>query len=192
MAIMLIGSPFISLGLQRFPTLRRMGGCAGLAIMFSGLLIASSTDSSTVLLWTQGVMYGFGALLVYFPAMFLIDEAMARHWVGIWVIAFHPELGNEPGIAGESPKELEDVVDYYSRRSSSTRKKLGTASQVVAIEVTGGGQHAILQYCYEPDDRDYHCKLRTDAKPVAVLRASHRRSSQVTSATGRTEPAYIG
>jgi MFS family permease len=74
MAIMLIGSPFISLTMQRFPNLRRVGGCVGLAIMFSGLLIASSTDSSTVLLWTQGVMYGVGALLVYFPAMFLIDE----------------------------------------------------------------------------------------------------------------------
>ena len=74
MAIMLIGSPFISLTLQRFPNLRRAGGCVGLAIMFSGLLIASSTDSSMVVLWTEGVMYGVGALLVYFPAMFLIDE----------------------------------------------------------------------------------------------------------------------
>lgn len=74
MAIMLIGSPFISLVLQRFPNLRRVGGCVGLAIMFSGLLIASSTESSMVVLWTQGVMYGVGALLVYFPAMFLIDE----------------------------------------------------------------------------------------------------------------------
>ena len=74
MAIMLIGSPFISLTLQRFPNLRRVGSCVGLAIMFSGLLIASSTNSSMVVLWTQGVMYGIGALLVYFPAMFLIDE----------------------------------------------------------------------------------------------------------------------
>ena len=74
MAIMLMGSPFISLGLQLFPNTRRVGGCVGLAFMFSGLMIASSTDSPLVVLWTQGVMYGIGALLVYFPAMFLIDE----------------------------------------------------------------------------------------------------------------------
>lgn len=36
--------------------------------------IAASTNSSIVVLLTQGVMYGVGALLVYFPAMFLIDE----------------------------------------------------------------------------------------------------------------------
>jgi MFS family permease len=73
-AIMLIGSPFVSLILQRFPNLRRVGGCIGLAIVFLGLYIASATDSSKVVLWSQGVMYGFGALLIYFPAMFLIDE----------------------------------------------------------------------------------------------------------------------
>ena len=74
MAIMLIGSPFVSVALQRFPNLRRPGGCVGLAIMLTGLLIASWTNSATVILWTQGVMYGIGALVVYFPAMFLIDE----------------------------------------------------------------------------------------------------------------------
>ena len=40
MSIMLIGSPFISLTLQRFPNLRRVGGCLGLAIMFSGLHVS--------------------------------------------------------------------------------------------------------------------------------------------------------
>jgi MFS family permease len=73
-AIMLFGSPMVSLLLQRYPNLRIGGGCVGLAIMFIGLYIASCTNSSTVLLGTQGVMYGLGALLVYFPAMFLIDE----------------------------------------------------------------------------------------------------------------------
>jgi MFS family permease len=74
MAIMNIGSPLVSLAIQRFPRLRRPGGCVGLALILSGMLIAASTSSPTVVLWTQGVMYGIGALMVYFPAMFLIDE----------------------------------------------------------------------------------------------------------------------
>lgn len=112
MAIMLIGSPFISLGLQRFPNLRRVGGCVGLAIMFSSLLIASWTNSSTVLLWTQGVMYGVGALLVYFPALFLIDEwfverkgfAFGISWAGT-------------GIGGAStPFLLQWLLDTHGHR----------------------------------------------------------------------------
>lgn len=74
MAIMLIGSPVVSLVLQRYANIRRLGGCVGLTMMLSGLLIASYTNSPMVILWSQGVMYGLGALLVYFPAMFLIDE----------------------------------------------------------------------------------------------------------------------
>jgi MFS family permease len=74
MAIMLIGSPLVSLILQRFPSFRRSGGCVGLAIIFLGLFIASVTDDSIIVLLSQGAMYGVGALLVYFPAMFLIDE----------------------------------------------------------------------------------------------------------------------
>jgi MFS family permease len=74
LAVMLIGSPLVSVAMQRIPQSRRIGGCAGVAVMVAGLLIASVTDSSMVLLWTEGFMYGLGALVVYFPAMFLIDE----------------------------------------------------------------------------------------------------------------------
>ncbi len=114
MAIMLIGSPFISLALQRFPSLRRVGGCIGLAIMFSGLIAASSTDSSMVVLWTQGVMYGVGALLVYFPAMFLIDEwfverkgfAFGISWAGT-------------GVGGAStPFLLQWLLTSYGHRTT--------------------------------------------------------------------------
>lgn len=113
-AIMLIGSPLISLGLQRFPNLRRVGSCGGLAVMVAGLLVAAATDSSMVVLWTQGVMYGVGALLVYFPAMFLIDEwfverkgfAFGVSWAGT-------------GVGGAStPFLLQWLLNSYGHRTT--------------------------------------------------------------------------
>jgi MFS family permease len=114
MAIMLMGSPLISLLIQRFPFLRRPGGCVGLAIMFAGLIAASTTDSAKVVLWTQGVMYGVGALLVYFPAMFLIDEwfverkgfAFGISWAGT-------------GVGGATtPFLLQWLLDAYGHRTT--------------------------------------------------------------------------
>ena len=42
--------------------------------MIAGLVIASFCNSVGALLATQGVMYAIGGLVLYFPAMYVIDE----------------------------------------------------------------------------------------------------------------------
>lgn len=71
---MFFASPLVALVIQRFPWIRLPGGILGLVIMDSALLAASFCNRTSVLLATQGVLYAIGALILYFPAMYLIDE----------------------------------------------------------------------------------------------------------------------
>ena len=73
-AIMYLSSPLVAVACQRYPGWRIPAGLAGLAIMVSGLVIASFCNSVGGLLATQGVMYAIGGVVLYFPAMYVIDE----------------------------------------------------------------------------------------------------------------------
>ncbi|KAI5361401.1 Putative major facilitator superfamily, MFS transporter superfamily [Septoria linicola] len=67
-------SPFLGIALQRFPRTRRPCMYLGLAIMALGLIGASFCDNITGLIGTQGVMYGFGSIMLYFPSNLFIQE----------------------------------------------------------------------------------------------------------------------
>ncbi|CAK4001245.1 Monocarboxylate transporter 4 [Lecanosticta acicola] len=67
-------SPFLSIALQRWPWTRRPAMVLGLVIMAVGLAAASFCNSVLGLIATQGVVYGIGSILLYFPANLFLDE----------------------------------------------------------------------------------------------------------------------
>lgn len=73
-AIMFFSSPFVALFVQRYPRLRRPSSLLGLVVVVLSLVAASYCNSAASLLATQGVLYALGGLLLYFPAMYVIDE----------------------------------------------------------------------------------------------------------------------
>lgn len=86
-AIMFFASPFVALGIQRFPRARRTAGLVGIAIINLALISGSFCNSSAMLLLTQGILYGLGGVILYFPAMYLIDEwFIARKGLAISVV----------------------------------------------------------------------------------------------------------
>ena len=60
--------------MQRFPLTRRPCMYLGLAICALGLVGASFCNTITGLIGTQGVMYGFGSILLYFPSNLFVNE----------------------------------------------------------------------------------------------------------------------
>ena len=86
-AFMFFASPFVALIIQRYPGIRLPGGIIGLAIMEAALICASFSSSTSALLGTQGILYADSGLVVYFPAMYLVDEwFVARKGMAIGVI----------------------------------------------------------------------------------------------------------
>lgn len=72
--IMYFGCPVIALLCQRWPQLRRSGTCLGAAVMVVSLIAASFCNSVSGLLATQGVMYGLGGMVLYYPTTSFISE----------------------------------------------------------------------------------------------------------------------
>ena len=86
-AIMFFASPCVALVIQRWPWVRFRAGLCGLALMDAALLVSSFCSSVSVLLATQGVLYAVGGLILYFPAMYFIDECfIARKGLAIAIV----------------------------------------------------------------------------------------------------------
>nr|POF19979.1 monocarboxylate transporter 2 [Quercus suber] len=73
-ALMYMSSPLMALAVQRYPNMRFPGAFLGLIIMVAALIGASFSNSATITLATQGVLYAVGGLFLYFPSMYIIDE----------------------------------------------------------------------------------------------------------------------
>lgn len=72
--IMYLSSPVVFILLQRYRTYRIPTILIGFAIMLSGLVGASFARNIAQLVATQGVLYGIGGSLLYFPIYLYIDE----------------------------------------------------------------------------------------------------------------------
>ncbi|KAF2723406.1 putative MFS monocarboxylate transporter [Polychaeton citri CBS 116435] len=67
-------APVLAFILQRYPRLRQACMYTGLAILILSLVAASFCNSTAALIGTQGIMYAVGGLLLYFPAIQLLDD----------------------------------------------------------------------------------------------------------------------
>ena len=91
--LMYLSSPLVAMFIQRYPRIRRPASFIGLLIAVLALITASFAKDTATLLATQGVVYALGGLVLYFPAMYVIDEwfikrkglAFAVVWTGTGV-----------------------------------------------------------------------------------------------------------
>ncbi|KAF7191696.1 MFS transporter asaE [Pseudocercospora fuligena] len=67
-------SPFVGIFLQTFPRTRRPCMLVGLTIMCTALIGASNSSTTSLLILTQGALYGLGTILLYYPSNLFLDE----------------------------------------------------------------------------------------------------------------------
>ncbi|KAK1987711.1 monocarboxylate transporter [Colletotrichum cereale] len=73
-SIYFLGAPLAAPLVGRFPRHRRRMVVAGWALCVASLVAGSFFDSVPGLIATQGVLYGLGFLLLYFPVLRMLDE----------------------------------------------------------------------------------------------------------------------
>ncbi|WPG99138.1 Hypothetical protein R9X50_00194900 [Acrodontium crateriforme] len=112
--LMYFGSPFASVLIQRYTKVRRPISFIALAIMIISLVAASFCDTVPSLIATQGALYAIGGILLYFPAITMVDEwfvsrkglAYGIMWAG----------GGTAGIV--VPFLLQWLLDAYGHRTA--------------------------------------------------------------------------
>jgi MFS family permease len=63
---------------KRWPRLRNRSAYVGLPIIALSLIAASFANSVWQLMLTQGILYGFGGSIIYYPTLLLLDEWFIR------------------------------------------------------------------------------------------------------------------
>ncbi|CAI6237884.1 unnamed protein product [Periconia digitata] len=72
--IMYLMAPFVYALLQRHPTHRKTCSVVGFVIILGSFVGASFANKVSDLLATQGILFGFGGSLLYFPVFVFVDE----------------------------------------------------------------------------------------------------------------------
>ena len=72
--LMMVLSPFPAIASQMWPHLRRSSMAFGLVLACSSLVAASYCTTVNSLIATQGVLYGVGCVMAYFPCFIFLDE----------------------------------------------------------------------------------------------------------------------
>ena len=76
--LMYLGLPFITAMLLAFPPIRRVSMVAGLFLMCTALVGSSFAVTISQLIATQGVLYAFGGVCLYGPAVLFLDQWFIR------------------------------------------------------------------------------------------------------------------
>ena len=76
--IMYMGSLLVFPLMQRYPQYRRHCNIFGLPIMVAAMLLSSFANTVTLLILTQGLLYGIGGCLCYTPAILFLEEWFVR------------------------------------------------------------------------------------------------------------------
>ncbi|KAK4497228.1 hypothetical protein PRZ48_011678 [Zasmidium cellare] len=107
-------SPFFGIAMQRYPHTRRPAMHVGLVAMVLGLIGASFCNTVAGLLATQGVLYGIGCILLYFPATLFLDEWFVKRKALAYGISW-----SGTGTAGVVvPFIMQWLLDSYGFRSA--------------------------------------------------------------------------
>lgn len=144
-------SPFFGIAMQRYPHTRRPAMCLGLVAMVAGLIGASFCNTVTGLIATQGVLYGIGCILLYFPAQLFLDEWFVKRKALAYGISW-----SGTGTAGViAPFVMQWLLDSYGSRSALRAWAVVLVS-IVLLELRlaraanvspGHSRHALLVLC---------------------------------------------
>lgn len=69
-----LGAPFMALLVRRYQRYRQYMIWIGWPLCVVGLLASSFSSSVEALIVTQGLIYGFGFLIIYWPIISFINE----------------------------------------------------------------------------------------------------------------------
>ncbi|GAB7348849.1 hypothetical protein MBLNU459_g7555t2 [Dothideomycetes sp. NU459] len=112
--IMYFAAPIVYTGLKKYPAWRRTSTLVGFVILLASLVIASFLNSVGALVATQGIMYGIGGALHYFPALLYLDEwFVQRKGIAFGAICAG---GGAAGVA--IPLTMEWVLDHFGFRTA--------------------------------------------------------------------------
>lgn len=113
-SIYFIGAPIATPIVARFHRYQRLMCITGWAICVVSLIAASFCDSVNGLIGTQGVLYGFGFTMIYFPVLRMINEwFVARRGLAYGV------LFGGGGLSGAGlPFLLELLLSKYGYRTT--------------------------------------------------------------------------
>ncbi|KAI4715573.1 major facilitator superfamily transporter [Aureobasidium sp. EXF-10727] len=107
-----LGAPVMMLIIQRFPQYRRYMIWIGWPICILGLALGSFATSLEALIASQGVAYGFGFLIFYYPILSMVDE----YWIAKRGMAYGI-LCAASGLSGSfMPFVLQALLDTYGFR----------------------------------------------------------------------------
>lgn len=74
MSIPEIGAPLLSYIVEKFPRYRRVMIVVGWLICVGSLVASSFAKTMPILIITQGLLYGLGELILFYPLLSLVNE----------------------------------------------------------------------------------------------------------------------
>ncbi|KAF4964215.1 hypothetical protein FSARC_7849 [Fusarium sarcochroum] len=125
-SIYFLGAPFATPMVKRFHRWQRHMVLVGTVICILSLLGASFANSVNVLIVTQGVLYGLGFLLLYFPLLSMLNEWFVHRRGFAYAIVYTG--GGFSGIG--LPFLYEWLLDQYGFR---TTLRITVVAQVILI-----------------------------------------------------------
>ncbi|KAI1868718.1 uncharacterized protein JN550_006293 [Neoarthrinium moseri] len=109
-----LGAPFIMPFTQRYQRWQRQMIWVGWPICIGGLVLGSFASTLEVLILTQGVAYGFGFLIFYYPILSMVNE----YWIARRGMAYGVLCGAS-GVSGTvMPFVLQALLAKYGYKTT--------------------------------------------------------------------------
>ncbi|KAH6974995.1 monocarboxylate transporter [Ilyonectria sp. MPI-CAGE-AT-0026] len=116
-----LGAPLITPFINRFPRLQRKMIWVGWPICILGIALASFCSSVETLVLTQGVAYGLGFLIFYYPILNMVNE----YWIARRGMAYGL-LCSASGVSGAAmPFLIQTLLDRYGYRTTLRATAVG-------------------------------------------------------------------
>ncbi|KAL8644066.1 MAG: hypothetical protein Q9226_007955 [Calogaya cf. arnoldii] len=118
-----LGAPFMAIVVRRYPRYRQYMIWTGWSICIIGLLASSFVNSIGALIVTQGILYGTGFLIFYYPIISIINE----WWIQRRGMAFGV-ITSAAGVSGIAmPFIIESLLEKYGHRGTLRAVAVGIA-----------------------------------------------------------------
>ncbi|KAF5858345.1 hypothetical protein ETB97_004465 [Aspergillus alliaceus] len=119
-----LGAPVIMPFIQRHQRWRRHMVCVGWPICIAGLILGSFASTLEVLILTQGVAYGLGFLIFYYPILSMVNE----YWIARRGMAYGILCGAS-GVSGcIMPFVLQALLAKYGYKTTLRTMAVALAS----------------------------------------------------------------
>ncbi|KAK2591193.1 hypothetical protein QQS21_011127 [Conoideocrella luteorostrata] len=113
-SISYLGAPFITPFIKRYQRFQHKMIWCGWLICISGVALASFCDTVKTLILTQGVAYGIGFLIFYFPILSMVNE----YWIARRGMAYGLLCSSSGASGAFMPFVIQELLDRYGYRTT--------------------------------------------------------------------------